>query len=77
MKYLEFKRANSDLIGDPLMVWIDDPGTTDQDVQNEIGLNPWMATFDDGESKTQTSSFQDETKNKLIGWNVIPDECHS
>ena len=57
MKYLEFKRVNSDLMGDPLVAWIDDPGTTDQDVQDEIGLNPWIENFGATKSEVPTSSL--------------------
>ena len=57
MKYLEFKRANSGLIGDPLVAWIDYPGTTDQDVQDEIGLNPWIENFGATKSEVPISSL--------------------
>ena len=51
------KRANSGLIGDPLVAWIDDPGTTDQDVQDEIGLNPWIENFGATKSEVPISSL--------------------
>ena len=37
MKYKEFEKKHNPLQGDPLVVWFDDPNTTDEEIIDFLG----------------------------------------
>ena len=42
MLFHDFIKLHGDSLGDPLIAWIDDPSTTDADVMEQIGPEPWQ-----------------------------------
>ena len=37
MEYIEFEKKHNPLQGDPLVVWFDDPNTTDEEIVDFLG----------------------------------------
>jgi len=41
MRYADFCSTFDETAGDPLIAWIDDPSTSDEDRMEYIGPEPW------------------------------------
>ena len=50
MRYQEFYKQNGDKPGDPLELWFDDPNTTDEDMMEFLGPEPFQEHVDSASS---------------------------
>ena len=50
MKYSEFQKFYNPLHGDPLVAWFDDPNTTDEDMMEFLGPEPFQEHVDSASS---------------------------
>ena len=46
MRYKEFYKQHGDKLGDPLELWFDDPNTTDEDMMEFLGPEPFAEHID-------------------------------
>ncbi len=46
MRYQEFYKQHGDKTGDPLELWFDDPNTTDEDMMEFLGPEPFAEHID-------------------------------
>ena len=46
MKYYEFQKIYNPQHGDPLVAWFDDPNTTDEDMMEFLGPEPFAEHID-------------------------------
>ena len=50
MRYSEFQKFYNPLYGDPLVAWFDDPNTTDEDMMEFLGPEPFLEHVDSASS---------------------------
>jgi len=50
MRYKEFYKQHGDNPGDPLELWFDDPNTTDEDMMEFLGPEPFQEHVDSASS---------------------------